>query len=195
MNTIINTIYINSQKDDDKYNHKYYIDCEYCAEGIHMDEYPKHLCNCRLLCNKQLNDSSDYEEYYKQQQIHDQEIKQILDNVIREQLLITDSLNWRYESFERFIHERQQLHQQHLYTDTINLHNINGLHNLENTKYSKLFYIWSISGAFNCDICMFDKFTFYRKLPCTHKICNGCYHEWFKNNTTCPFCRFDLSSI
>lgn len=176
--------------EDDKYGDKYYIDCEYCAEGIHMDEYPKHLCNCRILCNKQLTTTTDYDEYYKQQQEHDQEIKQILSNVTRERLLITDSLNWRYESFERFIRER--INTQLLDTSINNYH---GLSNLENAKYSKLFYIWSISGAFNCDICMFDKFTFYRKLACGHKICNGCYHEWFKNNTTCPFCRFDFNLI
>lgn len=177
-------------EDDDKYGDKYYIDCEYCAEGIHMDEYPKHLCNCRILCNKQLSEPTDYEEYYKQQQQHDQEIKQILNNVTHERLLITDSLNWRYESFERFIRER--INSQLLDTSINSYH---GLPDLENTKYSKLFYIWSISGAFNCDICMFDKFTFYRKLACNHKLCNSCYHEWFKNNTTCPFCRFDLSTI
>jgi hypothetical protein len=179
--------------DDDKYGDKYYIDCEYCAEGIHMDEYPKHLCNCRILCNKQLTATTDYEEYYKQQQAHDQEIKQILSNVTRERLLLTDSLNWRYESFERFIRER--INTQLLDISINNYHDFGGLHDLENAKYSKLFYIWSISGAFNCDICMFDKFTFYRKLACSHKICNSCYHEWFKTNTTCPFCRFDFNLI
>ena len=186
------TTYTNPLEDDDKYGDKYYIDCEYCAEGIHMDEYPKHLCNCRLLCNKQFAAASDYEEYYNQQHAHDQEIKQILSNVTRERLLLTDTLNWRYDSFERFIRERQQ---QYLQTSSIDFHDCAGLSDLENCKYSKLFYIWSISGSFNCDICMFDKFTFYRKLVCNHKICNGCYHEWFKNNTTCPFCRFDLASI
>lgn len=174
--------------DDDKYADKYYIDCEYCAEGIHMSEYPKHLCNCRLLCNKKLTNTSDYDEYYKQQYEHEQEIKQILNNVTREKLLITDSMNWRYESFEKFIRTRQQELNNHTYE-------LRGLHNIEDTKYSKLYFIWSISGSFNCDICMFDKYTFYRKLACNHKLCNGCYHEWFKNNITCPFCRFDLSSI
>jgi len=177
-------------EDDDKYGDKYYIDCEYCAEGIHMDEYPRHLCNCRILCKKQFSTPTEYEEYYKQQQEHDQEIKQILNNVTRERLLITDSLNWRYESFERFIQERINTQ---LLDTSINTYQ--GLSDLENAKYSKLFYIWSISGVFVCDICMFDKFTFYRKLACNHKICNSCYHEWFKNNTTCPFCRFDLSAI
>lgn len=179
-------------EEDEKYADKYYIDCEYCAEGIHMDEYPKHLCNCRLLCNKQLAISDDYEEYYKQQEKHDQEIKQILNNVTRERLLITDSLNWRYDSFEQFIRARQM---QHIYNSANStIPKYTGLTDLENAKYSKLYYIWSISGAFNCDICMFDKYTFYRKLACNHKLCNSCYHEWFKNNTTCPFCRFDLST-
>jgi hypothetical protein len=162
---------------------KYYIDCEYCAEGIHMDEYPNHLCNCRLLCNKNCDLVTDYEDYYKKKQEEEQEIKQILNTVTRERLIITDMSNWKYESFERFIRERQHTS----FTG--------GLANLESSKYSKLFYIWSISGSFCCDICMFDKFTFYRKLICSHKICNGCYHEWFKHNTTCPFCRFDLGSV
>ncbi len=185
------TTYVNPEEEHSKYSYKYYIDCEYCAEGIHMDEYPKHLCNCRLLCNKQISSSPDYEEYYTHQQAHNQEIKQILNNVTHEKLLLTDTLNWRYDAFERFIRERQQ----QLHTTNINFHEFNGLPDLENAKYSKLFYIWCISGAFNCDICMFDKFTFYRKLACSHKICNGCYHEWFKTHTTCPFCRFDLASV
>lgn len=214
--TIINSNANPSQ--DDLHNETFYIDCEYCAEGIHMDAYPNHLQECRLLCKNRIDSvSREYtvgmelqyhasgtavprnsrplrvglelsvdgtDEYYKL--LAEERLQQtaLFDNIVRDRLLLENRANWRYESFESFINQNYLIGE-----DT----HSTGLDNPENSKYSELIYIWSITGNFNCNICMQDNYTVYRKLKCTHKLCNSCYLEWFKNNITCPFCRFKLS--
>ena len=207
---LINTINSNANpSQDDLHNEIFYIDCEYCAEGIHMDAYPNHLQECRLLCKNSIDSvSREYtvdtpiiqnsrplrvglelsvdgtDEYYKLLAEERRQQTALFDNIVRDRLLLENRANWRYESFESFISQN---------TFTSEAIHPTGLDNPENTKYSELIYIWSITGNFNCNICMQDNYTVYRKLKCTHKLCNSCYLEWFKNNITCPFCRFQVS--
>ena len=172
--------------EEDLHNETFYIDCEYCAEGIHMDAYPNHLQECRLLCKNSIDSvSREYtDEYYKLLAEERRQQTALFDNIIRERLLIEDRANWRYESFESFISQ-----------NNFSGEDVQpaGLDNPENPAYSELIYIWSITGNFNCNICMQDNYTVYRKLKCTHRLCNSCYLEWFKHNITCPFCRCQLS--
>ncbi len=204
--------------EEDLHNETFYIDCEYCAEGIHMDAYPNHLQECRLLCKNSIDSvSREYtvgmglqchasgtpvprnsrslgvglelsvdgtDEYYKLLAEERRLQTALFDNIIRERLRIEDRANWRYESFESFISQ-----------NNFSGEDVQpaGLDNPENPAYSELIYIWSITGNFNCNICMQDNYTVYRKLKCTHRLCNSCYLEWFKHNITCPFCRCQLS--
>jgi hypothetical protein len=118
-------------------------------------------------------------DYYEKIELEKAEMKEIMDTIIREKLILENTKNWNYEAFEQYIRSAQAS-------------NDGGLIDPENDKYAHLIYIWSVTGHFNCDICMRDKYTIYRKLNCSHKMCNSCYLEWFKMNVTCPFCRHDL---
>jgi hypothetical protein len=43
---------------------------------------------------------------------------------------------------------------------------------------------------FKCDICKEDKEHIRKpKLTCLHAMCTRCTVEWFKEHTSCPFCR------
>lgn len=164
----------------DDEDEKFYIDCEYCAESIHMDNYIDHLYDCRQLC-KFTTSKVDYTpDYYEKIEREKLEQREILDGIIRERLIMENAHNWNYDAFESFIRRNQYIN-----CDS-------GLVDPENKIYSQLVYIWSVTGHFSCDICMRDNYTIYRKMICSHKMCNSCYLEWFKMNTTCPFCRHDL---
>ena len=168
----------------------FYIDCDYCAECIDADDYLNHIYQCRLLCpgGGNINKTDEWPiDYQLHIEAEKQELANILDEVTRDRLVIQNMNNWQYEHFERFINSRiiNQAEQQSPHP---------GLDNIENSKYSKLIYIWGVTGSFACDICMISNYTIYRKLNCNHKLCNDCFHEWFKCNTTCPFCRCDLEN-
>jgi hypothetical protein len=46
-----------------------------------------------------------------------------------------------------------------------------------------------------CYICLknFRKGTKVRELPCKHVFCEECIKPWFKTDTVCPTCKFDLN--
>lgn len=221
----IKTDTLESIKPDDIYNETLYIDCEYCAEGVHMDLYPNHLYECRLLCpNRPDSMSREYSmEYYLQQSKEEQNLKELFDTTIREQIIRNNSSHWSYEAYivgyKRFLLDQDTPNSDptNIMTSLINLRQegmleqfmpgnvengvdfnmvdteqLSGLDNPEDPAYSELIYIWSITGNFSCNICMQDNYTIYRKLKCNHRLCNSCYLEWFKHNTTCPFCRHVL---
>ncbi len=40
-----------------------------------------------------------------------------------------------------------------------------------------------------CCICLDNKNTTFRTIPCNHEFCDKCIFEWLEKHQTCPLCR------
>lgn len=51
-------------------------------------------------------------------------------------------------------------------------------------------------GHDKCDVCQFEYSASDRviNLPCKHFFHSGCIKEWFRQNRTCPVCRFEVEA-
>eukprot|EP00802_Teleaulax_amphioxeia_P019278 Tamp_19505.p1 GENE.Tamp_19505~~Tamp_19505.p1 ORF type:complete len:187 (+),score=40.15 Tamp_19505:65-562(+) len=51
-------------------------------------------------------------------------------------------------------------------------------------------------GKDKCDVCQFEYAASDRviHLPCKHMFHSGCIKEWFKEQRTCPVCRFEVEA-